>query len=101
MNINRDKIPNADDWSGYEADIEARYGHKLMFGKSLEELVYLFRDTSIERAAELLQMPRATVDYVASNQEFFDADVDIYGDFRDLAAEVEALCESSDARSAE
>jgi len=36
---------------------------------------------------------RDTVDHVAGNQAFFDADVDIYGDFRDLATELKALCE--------
>jgi hypothetical protein len=147
MNCDRHTIPDAQDWAGYEADIEARYGHKLMFGKSLEELAYLFRDTPSERATELLAVPRrvfqyyaftfvrlfdspaesveqadcasvflrllcgrekqdpgsvaqiyselrATVDYVAANQSFFDADIDIYGDFRDLAAELELLCEA-------
>ena len=35
---------------------------------------------------------RATVEHVAANQAFFDADIEIYGDFRDLAAEIAALC---------
>jgi hypothetical protein len=40
---------------------------------------------------------RATVEYVAANQAFFDADVDIYGDFRDQAAELKALCDAPQA----
>ena len=41
---------------------------------------------------------RPTVEHVADNQSFYDADRDIYGDFRDLAAPLATLCASSDAR---
>ena len=41
---------------------------------------------------------RPTVEHVADNQSFYDADLDIYGDFRDLAAQLATLCASSDAR---
>ena len=44
---------------------------------------------------------RETVASVASNQTFFDADVDIYGDFRERAAELEAPCEPPRPHSAE
>ena len=141
------RIPDEADWAGCETNIEASYAHRLLLGKSLEEVMYLFRDTAIERAIELRCVPRPifqyyvfvfvqlfaspgesaeqadcasvflrllwdrerddpgsvsqiyadlrdTVDHVANNQAFFDADVDIYGDFRDLAAELEALCEA-------
>ena len=37
---------------------------------------------------------RTTVEHVAGNQAYFDAPLDIYGDFRDLAAELKALCEA-------
>ena len=46
--------------------------------------------------AEIYAELRVTVEYVAANQEFFDADVDIYGDFRDRAADIKALCELPD-----
>ena len=49
--------------------------------------------------SEIYDDLRETVDHVANNQSFFDADVEIYGDFRDFAAEIRALCESPDAQS--
>lgn len=33
-----------------------------------------------------------TVEFVASHQEYFDADVNIYGDFRELADRIRELC---------
>ena len=47
--------------------------------------------------AEIYPQLCETVEHVASNQAFYDADVDIYGDFRDHAAELAALCDQSDA----
>jgi hypothetical protein len=35
---------------------------------------------------------RETVDFVSSNQEYFDASPDIYGSFEELGAEVHRLC---------
>jgi hypothetical protein len=35
---------------------------------------------------------RETVNFVAGNQEYFDASPDIYGSFNDLEAEVDRLC---------
>jgi hypothetical protein len=35
---------------------------------------------------------RETVNFVAANQEYFDASPDIYGSFNDLEAEVDRLC---------
>jgi hypothetical protein len=32
------------------------------------------------------------VDYVANNQAYFDADLDIYGDFKEAAARIRKLC---------
>jgi len=139
------KIPGPKDWVGYEADLDVRHAHRLMFGKTVEEVKTLFGGTgSIERADELLFMPRrafqyyvfAFVEYVISiaaegdsdsassflrllinrekrdsgsvteiygdlasaveevalNQSRYDADVSIYGDFRELAAQVERAC---------
>lgn len=141
-------VPDQDDWAGCHDDLDVRYACHLLFGKTVDEVRYQFRDTfSIERASELLYAPRrvfqyyvfafvsilespaesvgesdcasvflrllcdreesdpgsvaqiypelrATVEHVAANQAFFDAPVDIYGDFRDRAAELKALCEA-------
>jgi hypothetical protein len=46
--------------------------------------------------ADIWDELRGTVDHVANNQAFYDANLDIYGDFRDLAAELTALCEPRD-----
>ncbi len=142
------RIPDAADWVGCEGDVEARYARGVLFGKSIDEVMYDFRDFTSERACELLAVPRpvfqyyvfafvplfaspgesaeqadcasvflhllcdrekrdpgsvaqihaelrATVDHVANSQAFFDADIDIYGDFRDHAAELKALCEAT------
>ena len=48
--------------------------------------------------AELYFELRATVEHVAGNQAFYDADIDIYGDFRSHAAELAGLCAPSKAR---
>ena len=47
--------------------------------------------------AELYAELRPTVEHVANHQAIYDADLDIYGDFRDLATELAALCERHDA----
>lgn len=140
------QVPDHSAWAGYEADLEGRWTHRLLFGKSIDEVRYEFRDSaSIERSIELIRAPRAvfqyyvfafvsifespvesagesdcasvflrllcnrerddpgsvteiyselrpTVEHVANNQAFYDADLDIYGDFRDLAAELATLC---------
>jgi len=140
-------VPDQTDWAGYEADLEGRWAYRLLFGKSIDEVRYEFRDTAaIERSVELIGAPRpvfqyyvfafvslfespvesagesdcasaflrllcnrerddpgcvaeiypelrSTVEHVATNQAFYDADLDIYGDFRDLAAELAELCE--------
>ena len=140
------KIPNADDWIGYRDDLEVRYAHKLLFGKSIAEVQGLFGDIrSIERASELQSMPRRAfqyyvlafaefilsaaaredadsaspflhllisreendpgsvaqiyprlaqaVDFIATHQDYFDADPDTYGSFADLAARLRAACD--------
>jgi len=143
--IKKRKVPDAKAWEGYEADLDVRYAYKLLFGKTASEVVRHFADARcIERADELLFMPRAafqyyvfafveyirsaqaredsdagsvflrllanreqkdpgsvkviypelreTVDFVSSNQEYFDASPDIYGSFEELGAEVHRLC---------
>ncbi len=143
------KIPNSADWKGYEADLDVRHAHKLMFGKSIDEIQLYFGGVqSISRADELQFMPRAafqyyvfafsqyvmseaargdpdsaspflrllvkrerqdpgsvkkiyrrlksTVEFVASHQDYFDADYDIYGIFNDLATQLAELCAVTD-----
>lgn len=58
------KIPGAKEWQGYEADLDVCYAHKLLFGKSASEVVDHFAGARcIERADELLFMPRGAFQY--------------------------------------
>lgn len=60
----KSKIPGAKEWHGYEADLDVRYAHNLMFGKSCSEVVQHFAGgRCIERADELLFMPRGAFQY--------------------------------------
>lgn len=53
------RVPTAEDWRGYEADLDVQYAHRLMFGKTLDEVQTCFGGmASIGRADELLHMPR-------------------------------------------
>lgn len=141
------KVPDAAAWNGYLDDLDAQYAHELLFGKSADEVVHLFGEgRSIERASELLFVPRGVfqyyvfafaayllsegaagdsdsaspflhllvnrerrdpgsvqqiygrlapiVDFVASRQEFYDADPDIYGKFKDHRDELAKLCDA-------
>ena len=145
------KVPGPDAWSGYKEDLDAKYAHKLFFGKSTAEVQQYFGDVqSIERASEFLFLPRQAfqyyvfafaefvvsdaavgdsesaspflrllvnreqrdpgsvaeiysdlqpfVEFVASHQERYDADPNIYGSFPDLAAQLKGLCEASASR---
>jgi hypothetical protein len=147
------KIPGHAEWAGYEADLDVKYAHKLFFGKSIAEVQQYFGDVrSIERADELLFMPRrafqyyvfafaefllsakaagdsdsaspflrllvareqrdpgsvaqvyprlaSAVEHVAAHQDHYDADINIYGNFQDHAAQLKALCEAPHNRSA-
>ena len=58
------KIPDKADWEGYEEDLDVRYFHKLVFGKTIEEVQSLFGEgRSIERMDELLFAPRRVFQY--------------------------------------
>ena len=58
------KIPGAKEWAGYETDLDVRYARKLLFGKSTSEVVgYFSGGCCIERADELLYMPRKAFQY--------------------------------------
>lgn len=58
------RIPGHEEWLGYDADLDVRYAHKLFFGKSVEDVQRYFGDVrSIERADELLFMPRRAFQY--------------------------------------
>ena len=143
------KIPGRDAWSGYEADLDVKYAHRLLFGKSTAEAQQYFGGTrSIERADELLFMPRrafqyyvfafaefvvsdaavgdsdsagpflhllvnreerdagsvsteiylelqSVVKFVASHQDRYEADPNIYGSFADLAERLRELCDEN------
>ena len=58
------QIPTADDWRGYETDLDVRDAHRMMFGKTNDQIQSLFhRGRSTSRASELLFMPRKAFQY--------------------------------------
>ena len=58
------QIPGPAEWAGYETDLDVRHAHNLFFGKSITEVQCFFGGTrSIERADELLFMPRRAFQY--------------------------------------
>ena len=58
------EVPGAGEWAGYEADLDVRYAYKLLFGKTIVEAQAYFGGVhSIERADELLYMPRGAFQY--------------------------------------
>jgi hypothetical protein len=77
------EIPGDEAWAGYENDIDASYAHAHWFGRSLDDMQKEFPDgRSIERADELLFMPRqafqfyifAFAQYVMSEPAIGDSD---------------------------
>ena len=58
-----EKIPGAQEWLGYEADLDVAYLHKLIFGKSIQEAIPYFANQCIERMDELLFSPRRVFQY--------------------------------------
>ena len=77
------KIPGSIEWSGYKDDLDVRHAHKLFFGNPISEVQQYFGGTqSIERADELLFMPRqafqyyvfAFAEFVLSDQAIGDPD---------------------------
>jgi hypothetical protein len=42
MSKRKRKIPGQVEWSGYQQDLDVKYAHKLMFGKSTSEVQELF-----------------------------------------------------------
>jgi hypothetical protein len=76
MSKRKRKIPGEVEWSGYQQDLDVKYAHKLMFGKSTSEVQELFGGVrSIERAHELLFMPRGAFQYyVFAFAEFLQTD---------------------------
>lgn len=58
------KIPGEKEWRGYKNDLDVRHAHKLLFGKSIPEVLKYFEGArSIERSSELLFMPRGAFQY--------------------------------------
>ena len=50
-------IPTEDDWENYQDDLDAKYAHKIFFGKTNNEVQEDFKRSVIERASELSFMP--------------------------------------------
>jgi hypothetical protein len=58
------KIPGSVEWSGYKDDLDVRHAHKLFFGKPISDVQQHFGGVkSIERADELLFIPRQAFQY--------------------------------------
>jgi hypothetical protein len=57
------KIPDSQDWLGYESDLDVAYLHKLIFGKSIQEAIPHFANQAIARMDELLFAPRRVFQY--------------------------------------
>jgi hypothetical protein len=58
------RVPAREDWLGYDSDVDVRNAHKLLFGKSIAEVQQYFGGVqSIQRANELLFMPRRAFQY--------------------------------------
>jgi hypothetical protein len=83
MRKRKQEIPGHAEWAGYEADLDARYAHDLFFGKNMQQVQSSFGGVqSIERAGELLFVPRrvfqyyvlAFAEFVLSEQAVGDAD---------------------------
>jgi len=64
MRKRKRKIPGPIEWSGYKDDLDVWHAHKLFFGKPMSDVQHFFGGTqSIERADELLFMPRQAFQY--------------------------------------
>ncbi len=139
------KIPTEKEWFGYQNDIDARYAHKIFYGKSNEEMQSALRDNVLERVDEIRFMPigafqyyifglrdyvirqnfgyydasdsascflglileklqkspeyilpvipelMADIEFVVSNQDIYEADEEIYGDFKNLYQQIVML----------
>jgi hypothetical protein len=57
------KIPGSSEWAGYKEALDVREAHRLLFGKSVSEAAPCFASSPIERAHELLYMPRRAFQY--------------------------------------
>ena len=62
--IHTPKVPGRKEWAGYESDLDVRAAHRMMFGKSNDDIQKHFGEIhSISRADELLFMPRRAFQY--------------------------------------
>ena len=112
MSTRKLKIPNSDDWQGYEGDLDVRHAHKFLdigIGRDAEaargvpDSASPFLHLLVERekqdpdsVREIYPLLRSTVEFVANHQDYFDADYDIYGSFEDLATQLKGLCAEAD-----
>jgi len=143
------RIPGKTEWAGYETDLDVRDAHRMLFGKTVQEVATATTfggGRAISRMDELLFIPRGAfqyyvfafaeylmtedargdpdaaspflslletrekrdpgsvaqiyknlapfVEYVSANQEHFDADESIYGNFRERANAIRGACEA-------
>jgi hypothetical protein len=78
-------------FAGYLREPAARF---MSDAASVFLKVLLYREQAEPGAVRAIYPQLAdTVDFVASHQEWFDAEVEIYGDFREHAQRLRALCE--------
>ena len=57
-------VPGDAEWAGYENDLDARYAHERLFGKSIEQVQRLFEETdALSLAEDLHFMPVAAFQY--------------------------------------
>jgi hypothetical protein len=58
------RVPGDEEWRGYKDDLDVKYAHKLFYGKTILEVQeYFGNGWSIDRADELLFMPRRAFQY--------------------------------------
>ncbi len=138
------KIPNEQDWENWQDDLDTKYAHNLLAGKTIQNVVDLFLENPIERMDELIWVPKSvfqyyiygfvkavhskeaagnselasaflnlliakekqtkgsvaeifnelmpTIKFVADNQNYFDASIEIFGAFTELESELIKLC---------
>ena len=56
-------IPTEADWGQYATDLDQEYAHRIFAGKSIQDVLPLFRANVLERASELSFMPPVPFQY--------------------------------------
>jgi hypothetical protein len=79
--VKREPIPSKSDWAGFESDLDVRYFHGLVFGKSNAEIQSFFENgRSIERSSELLFAPVAVFQYYVQGFAAYLMSIEAKGD---------------------